>query len=101
MRDRLTVGIAEGVDADDRIGPVVLLVLVVERLLLDLASLVAGLHRAEHAAAARDGLELLQHRFFHQIGELLDEVGALVRVLVLGEPPFLVDDQLDRHRAAH
>jgi hypothetical protein len=41
----------EGIDADDRQAPVVLLVLVVQRLLLDLAALVHGLHRTEHAAA--------------------------------------------------
>jgi hypothetical protein len=43
--------IEEGIDADDRVGAVVLLVLVVERLFLDLAALVAGFHGAEHAAA--------------------------------------------------
>ena len=55
-------GAAERVDADDRIAAVVLLVLVVHRLFLDLAALVAGLHRAQHAAALGDRLELLQHR---------------------------------------
>ena len=72
LRRRIGVRVAEGVDADDRVGAVVLLVLVVERLFLDLAALVAGLHRAEHAAAARDRLELLQHRLLDQVGELLD-----------------------------
>ena len=50
-----------------------LLVLVVERLFLDLAALVAGLHRAEHATAARDRFELLQHPLFDEIGELVEE----------------------------
>ena len=101
LRRAVGVRIAERVDADDRIGAVVLLVLVVQRLLLDLAALVAGLHRAQHAAALGDRLELLQHRLLDQVGQLVDDERALVRVLVLREPPFAVDDQLDRHRAAH
>ena len=76
-------------------------VLVVERLFLDLAALVAGLHGAEHAAAAGERLELLQHRLLDQVGELLEHERALVRVLVLRHAPFPVDDHLDRHRAAH
>jgi hypothetical protein len=42
-----------------------------------------------------------QHRFFHQFGQLVDDEGALVGVLVLGQAPFAVDDELDRHGAAH
>src|SRR5882724_767824 len=98
---RVTVRAAEGVDADDRVGAVVLLVLVIKRLLLDLAALKARLHRARHAAAARDRFELLQHRFLDEVGQLLHQEGALVRVLVPGDAPFLVDDELDRHRAAY
>lgn len=41
----------EGVHAHQRQAAVVLLVLVVQRLLLDLAALVHGVHRAQHAAA--------------------------------------------------
>jgi hypothetical protein len=102
LRRRLVaVGIAERVDADDRVRAVVLLVLVVERLLLDLAALVAGLHRAEHAAALADRLELLEDRLLDEVGQVVDDEAALARVLVLREPPFAVDDELDRHRAAH
>src|SRR5262245_23051760 len=50
LRDRVAVRIPESVHADDRIRAVVLLVLVVHRLLLNLAALVAELHRAEHSA---------------------------------------------------
>jgi hypothetical protein len=67
---RLGVRIAEGVDADDRVAAVVLLALVEQRLLLDLAALIAGLHRAEHAAALGDRVELLQHRLLDQVGQL-------------------------------
>jgi hypothetical protein len=49
-RYRVAVRVAEGVDADDRVGAVVLLVLVNHGFFLDLAALVSGLHRAEHAA---------------------------------------------------
>jgi hypothetical protein len=48
----------ERVDADDRQAAVVLLVLVVERLFLDLAALVHCLHRAQHAAALGKAFEL-------------------------------------------
>jgi hypothetical protein len=51
----------------------VLAVLVVQRLVLDLAALVAGLHRAQHAAALGDRLELLQHRLLDQVGQLVDD----------------------------
>src|SRR5688572_24607133 len=77
-RNRVSVRIAERVDADDRIRAVVLAVLVVEALFLDLAALVAGLHRTQHAAAARDRLELLQHRFLDQVRELVDDERTLV-----------------------
>src|SRR6202008_4426722 len=50
--------VAEGVDADDRQAAVVLALLVEHRLVLDLAALVAGLHRAEYPAAGADRLEL-------------------------------------------
>jgi hypothetical protein len=98
---RVAVRVAEGVDADDGVLAGVLEHLVVHALFLDLAALVAGLHRAQHAAAVGDLLELGQHRFFHQFGQLVDDEGALVGVLVLGQAPLAVDDQLDRHRAAH
>ena len=48
---RRTVGIQEGVDADDGQFAAVLERLVVQRLLLDLRALVHALHRAQHAAA--------------------------------------------------
>ena len=72
-----------------------LLVLVQHRFFLDLAALVAGLHRAQHATALGDALEFLQHRFFDQVGQFVEDERALVRVLVLCQTPFAVDDQLD------
>src|SRR5947209_3513048 len=101
LRDWISAGVAEGVDPDDRIRAVVLPVLVEHRIFLDLAALVAGLHRAEHAAALGDRLELLQHRLLDEIGQGLDDERALVRILVLSQSPFPVDDELDRHGAAH
>src|SRR5580692_12941005 len=79
--------VAEGVDADDGQGAVVLAVLVQHRLVLDLAALVAGLHRAEHAAAGADRLELAQHRLLDQVGQLVDDERALQRVLVGRQAP--------------
>jgi len=57
----------EGVDADQRQAAVVLLVLVVLAFFLNLATLVHGVHGAEHAAALADGLEFLVDDIFHQI----------------------------------
>jgi hypothetical protein len=59
---RVAVRVAEGVDADDGVLAGVLEHLVVHALFLDLAALVAGFHRAQHAAALGDLLELGQHR---------------------------------------
>ena len=70
------------------------------RLVLDPASLVAGLHRSEHATACRDRLELGEDRFLDEVGQLVDDEAALQRVLVHGEPPLAVDDELDGERLA-
>src|SRR3546814_7235068 len=67
----------EGIDADQRQRPIVLLVLVVHRLFLDLAALVHGVHGAEDAAALADGFELLVDGFLDQVGEVLDGEAAL------------------------
>ena len=40
----------------------------------------------EHAAALRDALELREHGLLDQVGQLLDQVRALQRVLVLQRP---------------
>ena len=91
----------EGVHADQRQAAVVLLVLVVQALFLDLAALVHGVHGAQHAAALADGLELLVHGLFHQVGQLVDDEAALPGVLVEVQPQLLVDDHLDGDGAAH
>jgi hypothetical protein len=70
------------------------------RLVLDLAALVAGLHRAEDAAAVGDAVELGEHGFLDQVGELVDDEAALQGVLVARESPLLVDDHLDGQRPA-
>ena len=101
VRDCVTVGIAERVHADDRYRAVVFPVLVEEGLVLDLASLIAGFHRTEHTPATGDRLELGEHRFLDEVGELVDDVASLERVLVQRESPLAVDDQLDRERSAH
>ena len=67
------VGVEEGVDPDDRIAAVVLHVLVVQRFVLNLAALVAGLHGAQHAAAFGDAVELRQHRRLHEIRQFVDQ----------------------------
>ena len=93
--------IAEGVHADDRVLAGVLQMLVVHRLVLDLAALIAGLHCTQHTAALRNPLEFGQHRFFDQLGELVDDKAALQRILVFRQTPFAIDDQLDRHGTTH
>src|SRR5258706_3766436 len=84
---RLAVRVAEGVHADDGQLAGVLLHLVVHRLFLDLAALVAGLHGAQHAAALCDALEFGKHRLLDQLGQLVDDERALVRILVLRQAP--------------
>ena len=59
------------------------------------------LHRAEHTAALGQAVEFIQHRGFHQIGQLINDEAALIRVLVHRQPPFLINNQLDRQRPAH
>ncbi len=59
---------------------------------------VHALHRAEHSAAVADAHELGVHRFFDELGHFVVDERALERVLVLGEPELLTDDQLDRGR---
>ena len=70
-----------------------------EALVLDLAPLVQGLHRAEHAPALGQAVELLEHRVLDEVGELLGEIRALDRVLVLADAELLGDHELDRERA--
>ena len=93
--------VAEGVDADDGQLAGVLEHFVVHALVLDAPALVAGFHRAQHAASLGNALEFHQHRLFQQLGEFFDDERALRRVLVLGQAPFAVDDELDRHCPAH
>src|SRR6187200_285442 len=88
------VRVAEGVDADDGQRAVVLAVLVEHRLVLDPPALVAGLHRPEHPAPLGDPVELGEHGGLDQVGELVDDEGALQRVLVDRETPLLGDDHL-------
>ena len=78
-----------------------LAVLVEHRLVLNAPALVAGLHRAEHPASIGDALELDEHRLLEKIGELIDDIRALERILIRREPPLLVDDHLDRKGPAH
>ena len=92
------IRIQKSVHADDRQGTIVLLCLVINRFILDLAALVAGLHGAQHPAPLGYALELLQHRLFDEISEFLDDEGALAGVFILGQTPFAVDDHLDRQR---
>ena len=55
----------------------------------------------QNAATFGDALELDQHRFLQQFGQLFDDESALVRVFVFRQAPFAIDDQLDGHGAAH
>jgi hypothetical protein len=80
---------------------VVLERLVVQALFLDAAALVHRLHRAEHAAALADRVELAVDGLLDQVGQLLERERALPGVLVLVQAELAVDDQLDRDRAPH
>ncbi len=77
------------------------LVLVIEGFILNLAALIAGLHGAQYATAFGDALKFAQHRLFHQIGQLIEDKGPLVGVLIARQSPLVVDDQLDGQGAAH
>src|SRR6185312_7799652 len=87
--------------ADDRQAAVVLLRFVVERLFLDLAALIHGLHGAEHAAALGEGFELAVYRLLHEIRQVVDRERSLPGILRLIEPELAVDDELYRDRTAH
>ena len=97
----VNLGIQVGVDADNRQLAGMFLMFVEQGFLLNFAALVLGLHGAEDAAAFVDTLEFSEHCLFNQVGELLDNQGALQRVLVLGQAELLGDDHLDRHGAPH
>ena len=76
-------------------------VLIVHRFVLNLASLVHGLHRPEHTATTGNRFEFLKHGFLYEVGQFVHDVSALHRVLRLGPAALLVDDQLNRQGAAH
>ncbi len=63
--------------------------LVAHRLVLDQAALIPGLHRPQHPAPVGDPLELGQHRLLDQVGQLLDQVGTLQRVVDAASPHSL------------
>ena len=64
--------------------------LVVERLVLDLACAGTSLHRAQHAAALGDALELRQHGLFDQVGQLLDDEEPCSGFSFLARPSSLL-----------
>ena len=76
-------------------------VFVVQAFFLNLATLIHSFHGAQHTTAFADGLELAVDRLFHQVREVLDGERALPWVLILVQPQFAIDDELDSHRAAH
>jgi hypothetical protein len=46
------------------------------------------LHRTEHTAPFGDAIEFHEDGLFHQIGQFLDDEGALQGILVLGQSQF-------------
>jgi hypothetical protein len=58
---------------------------------LDLAALNHAVYRAEHAAALADRLELLVHRPFHDVGQLVDDEAKGVRDNFPRVQPFASD----------
>ena len=70
--------VAEGVYTDDGVRAVVLFVFVEHRLFLNFAALIAGFHRAEHAAALADGFQFFEYGVFNPVGEFVDNECALI-----------------------
>lgn len=91
----VAIWITKGVDANDRIFAGMLESLIIERLLLDATALVSRFHRPENTAPLADPLKLGEHRLFDHVGEFLDDKAALQHILVFGQAPLPVDDQLD------
>ena len=75
--------------------------LVVHRFVLDFASLITCFHRAEHTASFGNTLKFFKHCLFDQIGQLINDEAALIRILILGQTPFVVNNQLNRKRPTH
>ena len=75
--------------------------LVVQAFLLNARALVHRFHGAQYSTAFGDAVEFTEHRFLDQVGQLLDDEGALQRVFVLGQAQLLIDDELDGHGPAH
>ncbi len=94
------VGIEEGVDADDGEFAVVFFGFVVEGFFLDFGALVHEFHGTEYAAAFGDAVEFGEDSFFDDLGEVFDDVGALVGVFVFEESEFAGEDELDSESAA-
>jgi len=100
LRDGISERIAEGVDADDGVGAVVLAVLVHIDSSWIFAALVARFHRAEHpprSAIARtlSGTASSTSSVSSSMNER-----AWLGVLVLSPGPIPCDDELYRHGAA-
>ena len=97
----VTVWIAEGVHANDGQFTGVLSHLVGHALVLNLAALIACLHRAQDAAALGDTVELLQDSFFEELGQFFDDETTLAGVFIFRQAPLAVDDELNGHGTAH
>ena len=91
----------EGVHANERQLASVLEGFVIQAFFLNLAALVHGFHSAQHAPPLGDAVKLQQNGLFHQFGEFINDESALERILVFGQPQFVVDDELYGHGAAH
>src|SRR5690606_38558287 len=97
----LSLARQEGVHTDDRIGTVVFPALVVQAFFLDLAALVHRVHGSQDAAAFRYPVELLVYRFLDEIGQLIDDKGALPRILAVIQAQLLRNDELYGNRAPY
>src|SRR5438874_1318288 len=69
--------------------------LILDGFVLDLTSLIGGFHSAENTATRGDTFEFLEDRFLDQLREFLDKETSLVRIFVLRNPPFPVDNHLN------
>ena len=91
----------ERVDANERVGAVVLLAFIVKAFFLNLAALVHRVHCAKHATAFGYPLELLIDGLFDQVCELVYDKRALPRVFAIVQAEFFGNDHLNGNGPAH
>ena len=78
-----------------------LLAFIVKAFFLNLAALVHRIHRAKHATAFGNPLELPVNGLFDQVRELIDDERTLPGVFAVVQAELPGDDHLNRYRPPH